>query len=233
MSEDKDWYPSDRPTQRTMYGNIDLKVDSYKGKYPFLTNTYLEAIHAFCQTFIEAFDKIEYNRATGKQATVWFENLIASKQKNTPAPAAPVYQTITLPAGAMLGIEKDCRDFAGLLKEQLNYDKADGLDLMIERVKAEGLNPEEAQPMLKLSVSASGAVSVVWKKTGFDALELQYRKVGTEMWQPADKSTEKVIEFAPPLTTPGVPEKFEFRGIYILKNQRVGNWSPVYTETVG
>ena len=76
-----------------------------------------------------------------------------------------------------------------------------------------------------------------WKISGDGnrnaTVTVQYRKVGTELWQAVDKSTEKVIEFTPPVTTPGVPEKFEFRGIYILKNQRVGQWSPIYTETVG
>ena len=70
------------------------------------------------------------------------------------------------------------------------------------------------------------------EKIGFDMLELQWRKAGAAMWQQADKSTERVINFAPPLTTPGEPEKFEFRAVYLIKNQRVGNWSPIYTETV-
>jgi hypothetical protein len=36
-----------------------------------------------------------------------------------------------------------------------------------------------------------------------------------------------------PLTTPGVPEKFEFRARLLIKNEYVGKWSPVYTLTVG
>jgi hypothetical protein len=32
---------------------------------------------------------------------------------------------------------------------------------------------------------------------------------------------------------PGKPEKFEFRAIYLIKNKRAGQWSPVYTRTVG
>jgi hypothetical protein len=95
------------------------------------------------------------------------------------------------------------------------------------------LNLDDAQPELKISVSAEGVVTVEWKKSGFDALELQYRKAGAQMWQSADKSTERMIEFAPPLTAEGVPEKFEFRAVLLIKNERVGNWSPIYTLTVG
>ena len=72
-----------------------------------------------------------------------------------------------------------------------------------------------------------------WKKTGFDMLELQWRKAGDALWQAADKSTEKIINFTPPDLEPGKPEKFEFRAIYLIKNKRVGQWSPVYTRTVG
>lgn len=104
---------------------------------------------------------------------------------------------------------------------------------MIEREAGEETRPEDAQPELKLSVSLANAVLVDWKKAGFDALELQYRKAGEAMWQAADKSTGKTIEFTPPATTPGVPEKFEFRGVYLLKNQRVGQWSTTYTITLG
>lgn len=232
-NESTDWYPRTLAGERALYANIKAKIAGYASKYPVLTEPYVATIDTFCTAFVGAFDKIEQNRATNKQATTWFDNLCRSKQENTPAPSPPVYQAITLPLGTLVGIEKACRDFAGLMKKQLNYDKADGLDLMIEREATEGLNPEDAQPDLKLSVTASGVVAVEWKKIGYDMLELQYRKFGETLWQLADKSTEKIIEFAPPLTTPGVPEKFEFRGIYLIKNQRVGQWSAIYSVTVG
>jgi hypothetical protein len=149
--------------------------------------------------FIECYDKTEYNRATSKQATTWFGNIVASKQEGTPAP--PVYLPITLPSEAFVGLEKFCRDFAGLMKKQFNYDKAEGLDLMIEREKPDDLNLNNAQPELKISV-ADTAVGIAWKKSGFDALELQFRKPGATMWQAVDKSTVSEFEFTPPLTTP-------------------------------
>ncbi len=69
-----DWYPRDGATERLMYGNIEEKIDGYAAKYPFLTAELLAKVHAMCGTFIEAYDKIEYNRATGRQATSWFNN---------------------------------------------------------------------------------------------------------------------------------------------------------------
>lgn len=232
MENNTDWYPQDRPTERILYGNIEAKVDDYKIKYPCLTEAYAKQIHAMCLSFIEGFDKLEQNRATAKQMTGWFENLVETKLKGNPVPGAPVFHPFSMPDGATTGLEQQCRDFARLLKNQPNYDVADGLDLMIERGEQNAPDLTTSEPELHQTVALTKVITE-WKKAGFDALELQYRKAGTEMWQPVDKSTEKTIEFEPPLTTPGVPEKFEFRAVYILKNQRVGNWSPIYTQTVG
>jgi hypothetical protein len=233
MNEKIDWYPTTRQGEKDLYENIDAKIDAYKTKYPFLTDPYVAKIHTMCRTFIECYDKTEQNRATAKQMTTWFTNIVGSKQKNEPVPPAPVFLAFAVPAGANVGIEEQCRKFAGLMKEQDEYEKADGLDLMIEKGESAPPNLGTAQPELKITVNLDNSISFGWKKAGFDSLELQWRKAGTEMWQHADKSNVSPIEFTPSLTTPGIPEKFEFRAVYIIKNQRVGQWSPTYTQTVG
>jgi len=232
-SDERDWYPTTRDGEKNLYENIEAKLDGYETKYPHLTADYRRKIHTMCRTFIECYDKTEQNRATAKQMTTWFQNIVESKQKNEPVPSAPVFLAFTIPADATVGIEAQCRKFAGLMKEQDEYEKADGLDLMIEKGDAPALNLAEAKPELKLSANLDNSASTHWKKAGFDMLEEQWRRAGTEMWQPADKSNVSPIEFTPPLTTPGVPEKFEFRAVYIIKNQRVGQWSEIYTLTVG
>lgn len=233
MIENLDWYPPSRAGERLMFGNIEAKIDGYAGKYPILTVDHLlEKVHTACQTYIEGFDKIEYNRATARQATAWFKNLMESKEDKPSAAAPPVFMAITLPAGAFGAIERFMREFRALLVSQLNYDKADGLDLMLEREKPDDLNLTEFTADVKFS-SNETTIRGEWKKLGFDMLEAQWRRAGTTVWQPGDKTTERVVEFEVPLTTPGVPEKFEFRAICLIKNQRVGNWSPIYTLTVG
>lgn len=231
-SEVSDWYPPTQAEERIMFANIDAKIDGYTAKYPVLTVFYLAQIHRMCETFIEGFDKISENRATAKQMTGWFENIVESKQTSDPVPAPPVFQAFVMPANATIGLEEQCREFARLLKNQLNYDPADGLDLMIEREKGDDLNLTEVVPELKLT-AIDTQVRVEWKKSGFDALELQYRKADSAMWQAADKSTVNVFDFTPAFTAPGVPEKFEFRAVLLIKNERVGQWSPTYTLTVG
>jgi hypothetical protein len=191
MAKEDDWFPSDSATERLMFGNVELKIDVFAPKYPVLTAELRAKVHSMCQTFIEVYDKIEYNRATGRQATQWFRNLVESKQDNTPAPEPPVYLPIILPDDAFIGIEKFMREFRALLKSQFNYDAADGMDLMLEREAGEGLNLEDAESDFDLS-SDDTTIRAEWVKTGFDMLEVQWRRAGAEFWQFGDKSTEKL-----------------------------------------
>ncbi len=232
MANDSDWYPPTRAGQRLMFQNVDVKIDSYKGKYS-LSNDYLDKVHAACLTFIEGYDKLEQNRATAKQMTSWFENILTGEPAGEPASNPPGFQTVNLPAGAFIGIEDVFRELMGFFKANPVYDKADGENLMIVATQADSKDLADVAPVLKLDATIGNLVTVEWVKSGFTALELQYRKAGTDMWQAADKSTEKIIEFAPPITTPGVPEKFEFRAVFLQKNVRVGEWSAIYPITVG
>lgn len=232
MATDDDWYPSSRPLQRIMFGNVKAKYREYETPYG-LTEANVERVELICDTFIEVFDKIEYNRATGRQATEWFKNILEGEPRGSLAPAPPTYVTITLPIGAFIGLEKEFRELMKFFKANSAYTQADGEDLMIVAPEKEEENLLEAMPELSLTVSSSNVVTVTWKKGSFDSLELQYRKADAPMWQFADKSTEREIDFTPPLTTPGIPEKFEFRGVFVQKNERVGQWSPTYTTTVG
>ena len=61
-----DWYPRSLDGQRSLYANIDSKIDGYAAKYPFLTVGYLSLIHLMCGTFIEGYDKMIENRATAR-----------------------------------------------------------------------------------------------------------------------------------------------------------------------
>lgn len=226
-----DWYPNALPNQRLMFVNVNAKIDDYKIRYE-LSDDELAEVHLLCETFVAAFDWVEQNRATGKQMNKWFENLLTGDPVGASAPHAPVFQTLNLTPGAVIGIEKKFRAFVRRFKENAAYRDGDGLNLMIVASEAANEDIRDAFPELTVTVSADNLVSVGWKKGSFTALELQYRQTGEQLWQMADKSTERTISFAPPLTG-GAPQRFEFRAIYLLKNERVGQWSQTYQVTVG
>lgn len=100
MAESSDWYPKTRAGERGMYANIDLKINAFAAKYSFLTVPYLAEIHAACDTFVAAYDALIANRATGKQETAWFENLVSGEPQGEAAAAGSTYVAAVLLASS-------------------------------------------------------------------------------------------------------------------------------------
>lgn len=230
MNEKTDWYPKSLAKQRTMYQNFNSKIGGYKAKYG-LTDAQIAEVHIICETFIEIDDKINRNQATAKQMTEWRDNVLTGKPAGSQVPPAPVFQAFALPAGAFIGLEEKFRAFVRDFKNNPAYTEADGIDLMIVAPETEEIDLDTVQPEIDIMSLPNGVVMIDWRKGMFTALEVQYRAIGAMNWQLADKSTETTIRFDAPLTNQ--PQKFEFRAIYLLKNERVGQWSIVHTLTVG
>lgn len=226
----EDWYPSTMDGEFVMFTNVYAKIDGYAVKYG-LTPATVDRVKLMCGTFTTIYQKIQQNRATDKDQTQWFKKIMRSKYDGSAVTNAPVFQNIPILMGAFNGVEEEFRKFVAQFKENDAYEEADGIDLMIVKVDADDTDLSTVFPELKLTVDVNGAVEAAFKKGEFDALELQYRKAGTEMWQAADKSTNSPIIFTPPASA--ATEKYEFRAVYLIKNHRVGQWSPIYTIAVG
>lgn len=229
MINRKDWLKRPLPELDIMFANVKAKIGGYRVAYG-LTTDWLDRVQLVCDTFIAAYTGVSQNRATEKDMNNWFDALLNGEPQGSPASAAPTFQTITLPAGAFIGLLDEFREMMRFFKANPAYTEADGENLMIVAPPSTGRNPADAEPALKASVDVNGEVRVEYTKEEFSGLELQWRKVGTDDWLLADKSTEKVIVFKPA----GIksPDKIELRGVYLLKNQRVGNWSPIYVVTI-
>lgn len=230
MTTRKDWLSKSLPELNVMFANVDGKIGNYKIAYG-LRDAWITQVKLLCETFTTVYAKIAQNRATEKQMNDWFDQLLSGTPKGSVATPAPTFQPVVLPSGATIGLLDDFREMMRYFKANAAYTEADGADLMIISTLEEGGDVNDAAPTLKISVNLGGAVEAAYTKGSFSGLELQWRKSGTADWLMADKSTEKLISFTPEPITP--PEKIELRGVYLLKNQRVGNWSPIYTITVG
>lgn len=230
MIAKRDWLNKPLAELNVMFTNVNGKIDDYKTEYG-LTDDWIARVKLICQTFTTAYTGVVQNRATATDMNKWFELLLKGEPQGSPAAAAPVFQTITLPAGAFIGLIDEFREMIRFFKANAAYTLADGENLMIVPQNEASRNVDEATPGLDISVNANGEVRVEYIKDEFSGLELQWRKINQAMWQLADKSTETAIIFTPEDITP--PEKIELRGVYLLKNNRVGNWSPVYSLTIG
>lgn len=228
----RDWFPSTRAEQNVMFGNFNAKIDNYKSVFN-LDDQLLGKLHTICETFLEVYQKVEQNRAAGANLTAWQDQIFNGEPKGDPVPKAPTFVAINVPADAFIGIFEEFRDLVGFLKKNPNYTENIGLDLMIVATEAEQANAEDISPNLKLSLKNDVSVEIMFKKSDSDSIEIQYRKAGTENWLLADKATTSPATHTPQLTIAGQAEKFEYRAIYLQKNQRTGSWSPIYSVTAG
>lgn len=230
MASRKDWLQRPLPDLNVMFANVRKKIANYQTEYD-LTTGWIDRVNLICDTFTDSYTSIVQNRATTKDMNDWFTTLLSGEPKGSIATAPPVFQTVTIPTGAFIGILDEFREMMRYFKANAVYTEADGENLMIVAPNEQAPDTEDAVPDLKVSVDVNEAVVVAYRRKEFGGLELQWRKVGQPLWQLADKSTETIIIFTPEGLTP--PEKIELRGVYLMKNQRVGNWSPIYTLTVG
>ncbi len=230
MVSRKDWLKKTLPELNVMFTNVQGKIADYKVPYG-LTTAWVERVQVICATFIAGYMGVVQSRATMKDMNEWFENLLYGEPKGAPATAPPIFATVLTTNGAFIGLIDEFREMMRFFKANAAYTVADGENLMIVApIESDG-DINDAVPELKVSVDVNNAVSAAYVRENFSGLELHWRKDGETLWQLADKSTETVITFTPPGIT--LPQKIELRGVYILKNSRVGNWSPMYTVTIG
>ena len=230
MTTRRDWLARPLPELDVMFNNVNVKIANYKTAYG-LTDAWIARVRLICESFTSAYTGVSQNRATEKDLNAWFDSLLYGSPKGSNAPAVPMFSPVEMPTGAFIGIIDEFREMMRFFKANAAYTEADGANLMIIAPPEEAGRPSEAVPSLKTSVNMSGEVCVEYTRKNFSGLELQWRKIGAAEWNLADKSTEKNITFTPaPLT---LPAQIELRAVYLLKNQRVGSWSPIYTVTIG
>jgi hypothetical protein len=215
-----------------MFSNFKAKIEGYQATFGF-DNDFKTRMWLICDIYIELYQKIEQIRATMSEVTAFQDTILNGEPRGDVAPPTPVFTTITMPPDSFIGILDEFRENVAFLKANPNYTESIGLDLMIVAEDSNGNGLTESSPDLKLAAKNDTQVEIAFKKLEADAIEIQYRKVGTETWLLADKATNSPIVHSPQFTTPGQAEKFEYRAIFLVKNERIGVWSPIYTITVG
>lgn len=228
----KDWMPSTRAGKNAMFTNFVAKIANYETTFG-LTAGQMDAFRTICNSYIEIYDKTEQIRASNKDLTAWQRAIFIGEPRGNVAPNPPTFAPIIMPAGAFIGIYEEFRELVGYIKNHPAYTENIGHDLMIVGEDSNGDSLTDGSPELKLAAKNDTQVEIAFKKGEANAIEIQYRKAGTENWLLADKPTNSPILHSPQFTSPDQAEKFEYRAIFLAKNQRIGAWSPIYTITVG
>lgn len=113
-----------------------------------------------------------------------------------------------------------------------NYTNQIGEALGFVGAEKQNLNPADAQPELRVAAAEDYWVNFTGSMQGFDAVKVQYQRKGTAVWENIGFLTRTPggLQITP--ATPGTAEMGVVRGIYVLKNDEVGSYSPNYPVTV-
>src|SRR5690606_26921994 len=93
----------------------------------------------------------------------------------------------------------------------------------------ESIAPGDVVPSITPKAVNDGVVEIKFKKSGFTAIRIDYRKKGDSEWQLAGVYTNSPGLHNAPSVPPGQPEAREYKGILLKKNQPVTQYSPTYT----
>ncbi len=164
---------------------------------------------------------------TAKEQRVNYKNLIKNGPLGSPGGVLPVIPTVpAAPAVVTPGIFPRISQLVQRIKNNATYTEAMGHDMGIIGAEQTSLRVE-MKPVLKL-VMKGGQVEVQWTKGDADALMIESDK-GSGSWQFLAIDT---VPHYPDTTTISAPSLWKYRAMYMVNDERVGQWSDVASITV-
>lgn len=211
------------------FNNFKAQLDILASKYGLTAElNSVERDNLWVQYWVQA--KVAA-KAQDKQPTD-FIDAIANGEIGSPQPGTPTW---ALPAGepanVLPGIKKRIRSLARQIKANPIYTQADGELLGIISPEEGERIAENTAPALKCRPMSNFAVEIEFRKYGFDALRVEIKHKGGA-WQLASILTTSPGVFNAIPTSPGDAEQIEIRGIFLVKNQPFGIYSPIYMTVI-
>jgi hypothetical protein len=167
---------------------------------------------------------------TAGESAVAFKNAVRDGSQ-TGKPIIPSLRTIVAPAG------EPFQDVFGYLANLItririhkNYTDALGKALSIIPTQSAAVDLSTMQPALDVDFQ-SGHPRILWTMRGMDALELEADHGDGHFALFTIDTTANHID-STPLPPPGSVVLWKYRAIYRVRDERVGNWSPVLEVSV-
>lgn len=208
--------------------NFASKIDLYVGVFGF---TYVEtnAMKADAALFSWAVNNLE-KVTTYKQNWTAFKNILLKGEDNVTtntAPAVPVLDP--MPAAVNSGVLSRFMSMVARVKAHPAYTTGIGQNLGIEGVVAPAPLPEEAKPVIHL-VRSGDKVVLEWTKGPYSGIHIE--KDSGNGFVMLDKDFMPDYTDNSPMPAAGTSARWSYRAIYLIKDEKVGQWSDVATITV-
>jgi hypothetical protein len=179
------------------------------------------AMYAYLVLLVEIY-------TAAKEQRTEYKNLIKDGPIGSPGGALPVAPVLAPPATIVApGIFPRLSALVARIKASPTYTETIGKSLGII-----GADQSEDQvimkPILKL-VFKGGEVEIQWRKGKADAIHIETDK-GAGTWSFLAVDTVPHYTDTTPITGPGI---WKYRAIYLINDEKVGQWSDVASISVG
>jgi hypothetical protein len=164
-----------------------------------------------------------------KEQLINFKKLLRGGPLGTSAMAVQAIPTIAAPPTAVAaGIFLRIAQLVQRIKNSATYTEAMGKDLSIIGAEIASFDEDVMKPALKLVIKGGRAVEIQWTKGKADALYIEADKGSG--WQFMAVDTIPHYTDTTPITGPAT---WKYRAMYLVNDERVGNWSDIMSITVG
>ena len=180
MAGNKDWLATRLADQVVQLQNLGDKINTYKTVLA-LTLAQVADIQALCGLFVAVNTFTEQARATTLSLGQWRDHIYKGTPQGSPASAAPVFPTYTLPADSTIGILQQIRAYRDIILASPGYTDAIGEDLMIVATGGP-IDIVDLPPTLKVQTGSGYEVTIAGPMHGNDAMRIEWQPSGSEEW---------------------------------------------------
>lgn len=159
----------------------------------------------------------------------YFDN-ITGGDPNIPASPYPVITLLAMPdfeGDIKPGIVVRNTELYNYFKKHPNRTAESLADIGISESTAGSISPDLLKPAINGAAMPDDKVSLTFNKQGQTAIRFQMRRGGGDWTTVGDPTTSPFLDTT--ASVDGKPEKREYRAIYLLKNQPVGQYSDIIT----
>lgn len=181
--------------------------------------------------FLAVLNEVDQAQFAMKAVTEWRNLVLYGPLTNKPAPPPP---GLTTPAEPTVngGFFEQLKQWRSQILAATDYTEAIGEALSLIGPMMPNRNPNDAEPDFRVTTSTDYWVNFKGSLQGFRAVQVQYQRKGTAMWENVGVlvNTPGGLQITP--ATPGAAEAGVVRCVFIDDNQLIGNYSPNYPVTI-
>ncbi len=229
MSKTEYYFPKKDEERTTWFNNFGAKLPNYAMKYNITPAEVMDIQNS--ALYFDAFVKYRNQSGAFQNSLTDHRDVISNGLSNgaTLQPLQP--PMMMLPPPPPPGIFKRARALVSRIKAHVNYTEADGRDLGIIGSEIGATDLTSIKPVFRIRLVAGGHPEIVWTRQGMGALEIQ-KQNGDGQWHFLAMDTVPNYTDMEALPASGQSAVWQYRVIYRLKDERVGQWSDVVSVTV-